>query len=162
DLMATLQRRYPNDRQRSLLASVELSLRRLPAALRQKLGPLGAFQGGGTGWAIAQGLGLDYRQAEASALGRQLEAVGLGLLLEVSDGLTYLRFNPALAPALWGELTDAQRRTARTAWAEAMRGLVGFLSGQRFKDAALAARLTLLELPNLVAALVWLYEAALA
>jgi hypothetical protein len=41
ELMAALQRRYPNDRQRSLLASVELSLRRLTATVRQQLGPLG-------------------------------------------------------------------------------------------------------------------------
>ena len=162
ELMAGLQRRYPNDRQRSLLASVELSLRRLPADLRHKLGPLGAFQGGGTGWAMAQVLGLDYQQDEEITLGRQLEAVGLGTLLSVGSGLTYLRLNPALAPALWGELSETQRHSARTAWATAMRALVDFLYQQQSQDAALAARLTLLELPNLVAALVWDHEAALA
>jgi tetratricopeptide (TPR) repeat protein len=162
DLMAALQHRYPNDRQRSLLASVALSLRHLPADLRQKLGPLGAFQGGGTGWAIAQVLGLDYQQDEEMTLGRQLEAVGLGTLLPVGSGFTYLRCNPALAPALWGELSEAQRRTARAAWAEAMRALVDFLYEQKFKDAALVARLTLLELPNLVTALAWLHEAVQA
>jgi tetratricopeptide (TPR) repeat protein len=80
----------------------------------------------------------------------------------VSGGLTYLRLNPALAPALWGELSEVQRRPARAAWAEAMRGLVDFLYAQQSKDPALAACLTLLELPNLVAALAWRYEAALA
>ncbi len=162
ELMATLQRRYPNDRQRSLLASVELSLRRLPVALRHKLGPLGAFQDGGTGWAIAQVLGLDYQQEEDITLGRQLEAVGLGTLLPVGQGMTYLRLNPALAPALWGDLPEAQRRTARAAWAEAMRQLVDFLYGQRSQDPQLAARLTLLELPNLLAALAWQVQAAQA
>jgi len=44
-LMGSLQCRYPNDRQRSLLASVELSLRRLPATVRQQLGPLGGVSG---------------------------------------------------------------------------------------------------------------------
>ena len=162
DLMAGLQRRYPNDRQRSLLASVELSLRRLPADLRHKLGPLGAFQGGGNLLAMAQVLGLDYRQGEHDTLGRQLEAVGLGTLLPVQGRLTYLRLNPALAPALWGELSEDQRHRARAAWARAMRELVDFLYKQKFQDAALAARLTLLELPNLVAALVWGHEATLA
>ena len=160
ELMATLQRRYPNDRQRSLLASVELSLRRLPVALRQKLGPLGAFQDGGTGWAIAQVLGLDVQQGEHFTLGRQLAAVGLGTLLPVGQNMTYLRLNPALAPALWGALPEAQRHTARAAWADTMRQLVHWLYAQLTKDANLAAHLTLLELPNLLAALTWLARAA--
>jgi tetratricopeptide (TPR) repeat protein len=159
-IMADLQRRYPNDRQRSLLASVELSLRRLPVALRQRLGPLGAFQDGGTGWAIAQVLGLDYQQDEEITLGRQLEAVGLGTLLPVGQGMAYLRFNPALAPALWGALPEAQRHTARAAWAEAMRQLVHFLYEQKDKDTHLVRHLTLLELPNLLAALTCLARAA--
>ena len=161
-LMATLHRRYPNDRQRSLLASVELSLRRLPAEVRAKLGPLGAFHEGGTGWAIAQALGLDYQQDEEITLGRQLAAVGLGTLLPVGQGMTYLRLNPALAPALWGDLPETQRYTARAAWAEAMRQLVHFLYEQKYKDPHLAARLTLLELPNLLAALAWQVQAAQA
>jgi tetratricopeptide (TPR) repeat protein len=160
DLMATLQRRYPNDRQRSLLASVELSLRRLPVEVRKKLGPLGAFQGGGTGWAIAQVLELDYRQDEEVALGRHLEAVGLGTLLPIGQGMTYLRLNPALAQALWGALPEVQRLAARAAWATAMRELVDFLLEQRSKDVHLAARLTLLELPNLLAPLAWHVEVA--
>ena len=158
-LMATLQRRYPNDRQRSLLASVELRLRRLPNAVRATLWPLGAFHEGGTGWAMAQVLGLDYQQDEEITLGRQLEAVGLGTLLPLGGGY-YLRLNPALAPVLWSALPEAQRRTARAAWAEAMRQLVHWLYGQRSQDAHLAARLTLLELPNLLAALAWQAEAA--
>ncbi len=104
--MATLHRRYPNDRQRSLLASVELSLRRLPVELRQKLGPLGAFQGGGNLLAIAYVLGLDVQQGEHLTLGRQLAAVGLGTLLPVGHGTTYLRLNPALVPALWGKVSS--------------------------------------------------------
>jgi len=159
DLTATLQRRYPNDRQRSLLASVELSLRRLPAEVHQKLGPLGAFHDGGNLLAIARVLGLDYRQDEEIALGHHLEAVGLGTLMPVGQGMTYLRLNPALTLALWGALPEAQRRAARAAWATAMRELVDFLYGQLSKDAHLAARLTLLELPNLLTALAWHAEA---
>ena len=41
------KRKHPGERERSLLASVQLSLRRLPAATRQKMRPLGVFQGGG-------------------------------------------------------------------------------------------------------------------
>jgi hypothetical protein len=39
--------------------------------------------------------------------------------------------------------------------------LVGFLDEQQFQDATLAAQVTLLELPNLLAVLAWLQETAL-
>src|SRR5207237_2026315 len=126
----------------------------------QNLGPLGAFQGGGTGWAIARVLGLNYQQDEEITLGRQLEAVGLGTLVPVEGGMTYLRLNPALAPALWGALSEEQRHTARATWAETMRAQVDLLYEQQSKAPHLAARLTLLELPNLVATLVWYYKSA--
>ena len=46
-IMADLHWRFPNDREQSLFASVELSLRKLPSELRAKLPPLGVFHGGG-------------------------------------------------------------------------------------------------------------------
>jgi hypothetical protein len=70
-------------------------------------------------------LGLDSQQDEEIALGRHLEAVGLGTLLPVGQG-TYLRLHPALAPTLWGALPEAPRRTARATWATTMRLLVDF------------------------------------
>ena len=48
ELMASLAAKYPDDRERSLFASVELSLRRLPAGTRERMRPLGVFQGGRT------------------------------------------------------------------------------------------------------------------
>ena len=57
-LMASMAERHPDDRERSLFASVELSLRRLPQETRAKLGPLGVFQGGGHLAYIAIVLGL--------------------------------------------------------------------------------------------------------
>jgi len=48
ELMASLEAKYPGERERSLLASVELSLCRLPAGTRRKIRPLGVFQGGGS------------------------------------------------------------------------------------------------------------------
>jgi len=58
------------------------------------------------------------------------------------------------------EAAEAEQTRAR--WADAMRGLVGFLYQQHFKDARMAARLTLLELPNLLALLELLAEKAAA
>jgi len=46
DLMAALHARYPDDRQQSLYASVELSLRRLAPEVREQLRPLAVFRGG--------------------------------------------------------------------------------------------------------------------
>jgi tetratricopeptide (TPR) repeat protein len=45
-LMAELHAQYPNDRERSLYASVELSLRRLPEDVRQEVDLLAVFHGG--------------------------------------------------------------------------------------------------------------------
>ena len=75
--MADLHRRFPNDREQSLFASVELSLRKLPPDLRAKLPPLGVFHGGGNVVTIAQVLGLDLEQGEHEALARALIDVGL-------------------------------------------------------------------------------------
>ena len=45
-LMAELDRKHPGERENSLYASVELSLRRLPPEMRQQIKALGVFHGG--------------------------------------------------------------------------------------------------------------------
>jgi len=147
ELMARMHARHPGDRERSLYASVELSLRRLPAATRQKIRPLGVFQGGGSVGAIGMALGLE--RGEAVQMAKQL--VGVGLVDMLPYG--YLRFDPALCPALLGELNEEQKESARAAWAQAMRALAGFLYQTQSSNPALAQNLTLLELPNLLAGL---------
>ncbi|TWU03003.1 CHAT domain-containing protein [Stieleria varia] len=154
EIMSDLEARYPGERERSLFASLELSLRRLPAELRGKLAPLGVFHGGG----FAQGCGIvaewDIDNDEELLIGRSLQSVGLVEFVPLS--VAYLRFEPALAPALLRELRDqgtGAEAAARTRWAIAYRSLARFLYKQQFKDAHLAAQLTLLELPNLLAAL---------
>jgi tetratricopeptide (TPR) repeat protein len=158
ELVEAMAARHPDDRERSLYASIELSLRRLPPATREKLPPLGVFQGGGHLGVIAHVLGLDQEKNEEIELGRQLIEVGL------AEGVAYghLRFDPALCPALRRELVEAEHEQAREAWALAMEGLTGFLYRQQFQDARLAATLTPLELPNLLAALATLAESAAA
>jgi len=150
ELMAALHAKYPDDRHRSLIASVQLSLARLPKATRAKLGPLAVFHGGGQlQLGIAKVLGLDVDADEELEFARQLIGVGLAEMLPYG----YLRLDPALSAALAGGLTDAERDAARGRWAEAMSQLTGFLYQQRSKDPDLAATLTLLDLPNLLAAL---------
>ena len=126
-IMADLHRRFPKDREQSLFASVELSLRKLPPDLRAKLPPLGVFHGGGHVVSIAHVLGLDLEQGEHEALARALIDVGLAELLEYN----YLRFDPALGPFLLRELDDPARAAAEARWAEATAQLTGFLYNQR-------------------------------
>ncbi|MBZ5618687.1 MAG: tetratricopeptide repeat protein [Acidobacteriia bacterium] len=145
ELMASLEAKHPGERERSLFASVELSLHRLPAETRRKIRPLGVFQGGGSLGAIA--LALKLEQQPVVALGRDL--IGVGLAEQLQFG--YLRFDPALAPALLAGTNTEEREAARSAWAEAIEAMIGFLHQQLSKDAKLALNLALLELPNLLA-----------
>ncbi len=150
-IMADLHRRFPNDREQSLFASVELSLRKLPPDLRAKLPPLGVFHGGGNVVAIAMVLGLDREKGEHEALSRALIDVGLAELLQYN----YLRFDPSLGPFLLRELDDPARAAAEARWAEATVRLTWFLYDQKSSDPQMAAALTLQDLPNLLAALEW-------
>ena len=150
ELMTSLAAKYPDDRERSLYASVELSLQRLPQGTRGKIRPLGVFQGGGNVGTIAQVLGIEIKDAiEVTA---QLTSVGLAELLPPQK-LPYLRLHPALGPLLLSEMTAAEREAAQSAWAEATAQLTGFLYQYQDKDPKLALGLTLLELPNLLASL---------
>ncbi|SPE36418.1 TPR domain protein [Candidatus Sulfopaludibacter sp. SbA6] len=154
ELMVSLEAKHPGERERSLFASVELSLRRLPEETRRKIGPLGVFQGGGSLVAIA--LALKPEGERVVALARDMIGVGLAELLEFN----YLRFDPALAPALLAGMSAEQREASLAAWAEAMGLMTDFLYQQQFEDVNLARSVTLLELPNLLAALEHLRKAA--
>jgi len=152
ELMAGMQAREGDDRERSLFASVELGLRRLDPEVRARLAPLGVFRGGGFIWAIAHVLGLDYAKDEEVPLVRGLVTTGLAQLQQPGP---VLRFDPALAPRLLQELRadPAAEAAARARWVEAYAGLTDFLYQQFGKDLQLALRLTVRELPNLLAAL---------
>jgi len=148
ELMARLQRRHPKDREQSLFASVELSLKRLPAGMREAIRPLGMFQGGGHQVTMALVLGLKppkLIQAVAEAL------VRVGLAEHIEYG--YLRLDPALGPLLLRELDDAERDAARNRWAIAMAEHARFLYEKLRSDPKMASVLTLSDLTNLLVAL---------
>lgn len=149
ELMSRLHEKYPDDRERSLFASVELSLQRLPKETRERIRPLGVFIGGGCLPSIGKVLGYDLEANEEVALARQLIDVSLADV----PGRGYLRLDPALGPYLLGELSDDEREHARARWAVTMVEMTHYLYQQRSKDPQLVADLTLLDLPNLVAAL---------
>ena len=139
-----LERKYPGQRENSLLASAELSLRRLPEEMRKRIRLLSVFQGGGGLAAISFALGIDADgvRGVAQAL------IGAGLSEYVDPG--YLKFDPAL---VGGDLTPEEREAATAAWAKAMVQEIRFLYTQRSSNVSLANNLTLLELSNFVAAL---------
>jgi tetratricopeptide (TPR) repeat protein len=146
NLMARLEANHPGDPDRSLLASVELSLRRLPPKTRRLIQPLSLFQGGGTMAAI--GLALNLEPEQLRAFISELVNVGLAEL----DTFGYLRFDPALMRGNWFQ----ERAAARDAWAGAIAAEVDFLDRWKFEDASLAHNVARLDLPNLMAALEYL------
>ena len=145
--MAKLEAQNEGDRENSLYASVELSLRRLPSDVREQVNRLAVFHGGGHLAIMAAVMGL-----EADSIGAVAEML-VGVGLAEPQEYNYLRLDPALPPYL--KLGQPPERLAEldATWAEAMLQLVDFLYGESFKNSTMAHRLTLLELPNLLALL---------
>jgi tetratricopeptide (TPR) repeat protein len=134
---------------------VKLSLERLPEETRQRIRPLGVFQGGGSLTAIRVTLQIEEDEA-VIAIGAQL--VGVGLAEKQAYG--YLRFDPALPLALLSEMSQEEQAAARDRWAVTMQALAEFLYEQQFSDPQLAFGLEQRELANLLAALEYLAETA--
>jgi tetratricopeptide (TPR) repeat protein len=137
----------PRRREQSLFASVELSLRRLSEANRERARVLGVFHGGMqlgvlqvmTGWEPAEVAGL------------VVELVGTGLA--TANPYNHLSLNPALCPFLKASLRQEEHTALTARWLEAMAGYLDFLVQQQSQNTEVAATLTLLELPNLFALL---------
>jgi tetratricopeptide (TPR) repeat protein len=194
-LMAELHAQYPDDRERSLYASVELSLRRLPENVRHAVDLLAVFHGGVNArvWSemTDQEVSMEQlvKQLLANHSGKEAELLEklqnsdpsaiLELLSQLKQtesqtpGISFqtlqteltrtglaqpyphdhMRLHPALAPYLKTRLSSAHMAKAQEKWAQGMKSLRKFLSEQQFENAQLAAELTLLELPNLMALL---------
>ncbi|HEX9001529.1 MAG TPA: CHAT domain-containing protein, partial [Blastocatellia bacterium] len=152
--LARLDRQHPDDRENSLYASVELSLRRLPPDLREQVKALAVFHGGASVGVLKMMQKVDEQTIQylANAL------IDVGLANDMGYG--YLRLDPALPIYLLRELSEAEAVAARARWAEAMWAMLKFLAQQRSQDSVLAQQLALLELPNLTAVLAWLPEHA--
>jgi tetratricopeptide (TPR) repeat protein len=151
-LMEELHSKYPDDRENSLYASVELSLRRLPQGVREQVKMLGMFHGGVNLAVLEQMLGAETEAVNSLAM----QLVEVGLAEDV--GYLHLRLDPALPPYLLRAMSAEEQEDARERWAEAMEGLTYFLYEQHYKAAELSSRLTLLELPNLMAMLKWVEQ----
>jgi tetratricopeptide (TPR) repeat protein len=145
-VLRAIEAKNPGSRENSLLASAELSLRRLPPEIRQAIRPLSVFQGGGGIPAVAFALKLNQEQLNVVA--NALIDVGLAEYVEPQ----YLRFDPALVGV---DLASEESEAAMAAWADAMAHEVQFLY-QKLEDPNLRNNLALLELPNFLAALTYL------
>lgn len=143
-IMQELEQRHPGQRELSLFASVELSLRRLSPEVREQIAGLAVFQDGGS-LTIAYVLDVDTDQ-----IGNVIrELIEVGLAQPIGD-YGYIRLDPALPATLDLGLTAQQREGYQQRWREVMGELVDFLYQQRFQDTKLAHQLGQLELPNLM------------
>jgi len=131
-LMAELERRHPGNRENSLLASVRLSLTRLPPKQREQVRALAIFHGAVDAWRLARV--LEVEMDEALALCRMLVNVGLA----EAEG-SYLLPDPALGIAVIGELGLQERKHMESRWLAASASWVHFLYEQQFKEASVAS-----------------------
>ena len=145
DLMAEMDRKFPGSREKSVFASVELSLRRLSPANRDKVRVLGVFHGG-VDLDVLRTM-MQWEEADVASLAGEL----IETRLATPNRYNHHTLNPALCPYLQRQ-TDAAECEALTArWGEAMRGYAWLLVQQQGQNSEIAATLTVLELPNLVA-----------
>ena len=147
ELMTEMEKKFPGSREQSVFASVELSLRRLSEANRDRARVLGVFHGGVD--LDALGHMMKWEKADVASLATELVEIGLA----TPNRYNHLTLNPALCTYLRGRLEGAEREALTARWVEAMRAYVNFLDRQQHQKAEVAAALTVLELPNLFALL---------
>jgi hypothetical protein len=89
-IMAELHKKHPGDRENSLYASIELSLRRLPQDVREQVKALGVFHGGAYLFVLGKML-----ETDAEAL-RNLAAALIEVGLAEAMDYGHLQLDPAL------------------------------------------------------------------
>jgi tetratricopeptide (TPR) repeat protein len=134
------------DKQRSLVASLNLSLQRLDADLLAVLPRLGVFQGGALEMQI-----LDVLQFPPQQWDKLKAALFRTGLVQVEDvGMPFLRFHPTLAPVLWGRLTAEARGVVRLRHQQEYYKLVKILYNEDSKNPVAIREVARRELPNLL------------
>jgi tetratricopeptide (TPR) repeat protein len=146
-LMEAMDRQWPGERERSLYASVELSLARLTPEQHQRARGLGVFQGS-VDVNVLMWM-MDWDEPTVTDLAQALTNTGLA----TPGPYGHLALNPALCPYLLRGLEPAERADLLTRWDAAMGQYVAFLVQQHSQDSDLSATLTRLELANLLALL---------
>ena len=147
ELMVEMEQKFPGSREKSVFASVELSLRRMSLPNRDRVRVLGVFHGG-----VQLGMlhvMMQLEEADAASLAGELVETGLA----TPNSYGHLTLNPALCPYLRGQMASAEGKALTIRWGEAMRGYAGLLYQQQKQNTEIVATLTTLELPNLFALL---------
>ncbi|HZF11088.1 MAG TPA: hypothetical protein VFE33_20040, partial [Thermoanaerobaculia bacterium] len=144
--MAELEAKNPGVREFSLLASVRLSLDRLPETAHRQVKAFAVFHGAVNYEVLAQV--LEVQPDAALALCRQLVEFGLA----GAQG-PYLFPDPALGPAVAVEVTDEERCGMEERWIGASMRLIDFLYEMHFRDAQVAMEGTQAALQDLMAAM---------
>lgn len=145
-LMTEMERKFPNSREKSLFASVELSLRRMSSANRDKARVLGVFYGA-VDLDMLRSM-MEWEEADVTSLAAELIGTGLA----TPNPYSHLTLNPALCPYLRLQMEE-ERELLTTRWFEAMSEYTGYLVRQQGRNTEIAATLTVLELANLFALL---------
>lgn len=145
-LLAALEREHPGDRENSLLASVQLSLAKLPEPMRTQARALCVFRGAAHVSALAYV--AEVEPQEALDLCRALVELGLA----EAEG-TFLTFEPSLPATLGLEVGEEERAELEGRWVEANVELARYLYQQLSTDARSAAAGARLALSDLLASL---------
>ncbi len=135
---------HGNDPKWPLYLSLELVLRQLSPADRERLTILAFFRDGANRIALAHALALDT--PAVTTFSERLITLGLA----EDQGYGHLRFDPALIHYLDNQLDLALRPVWRARWRAGMEHLLATIYSQSFKDSARTHRLLRLELSNLL------------
>ncbi len=147
ELMEDMEKRFPGSREKSVFASVELSLRRMSQANQDRVRVLGVFHGA-VDLDVLRHM-MQWQEKDLTSLALELVVTGLA----TPNRYNHLTLNPALCPYLRGRMNAEQRDELTVRWMEATIGYVEFLRQQRQRNAEVASTLTVLDLPNLFALL---------
>ena len=102
--MAAMEKQFPGSREHSLFASVELSLRRMSSANRDKARVLGVFHGG-VDLDMLRTM-MQWEKEDVDSLAGELIATGLA----TPNRFNHLTLNPASAPTCVGSWTPRNAR----------------------------------------------------
>ncbi|MFO0779674.1 MAG: tetratricopeptide repeat protein [Nitrospira sp.] len=145
--VAHLPANDPRRREKSVFASVKLSLRRMSEANQDRARVLGLFHGAVDLDALRHM--MQWEKEAVGALAGELIETGLA----TPNRYNHLTLNPALCPYLHGQMDSAEREALTVRWVEAMHEFANFLEQQQSQNIEVSATLTGLELPNLFALL---------
>lgn len=139
---------------KSLLASLKLSLERLPPEQRELVKRLGVFQGG-----AMEDMLLKITEINAidwAMLRSTLESTGLiqiEHLTHLGVKFPYFKFHPTIAMVLWQELNNAQQSDLVARYRQSYYQLARFLYDEDNKNPYIARAIASRELPNLLHAI---------